>query len=65
MKQQSWYKITNQGEFLRKETISEEPLEEVVTIHAAFFKKAKHKQRLVLRILIWWAIKQYFKTLFK
>jgi len=40
MKQQSWYKITNQGEFLRKETITDEPLEEVVTVHAAFFKKS-------------------------
>jgi len=65
MKQQSWYKITNQGEFLRKETISDEPLEEVVTIHAAFFKKPAHKQRFVLRLLIWWSIKHYFKILFK
>jgi hypothetical protein len=65
MKQQSWYKITNQGEFLRKETISDEPFEEVVTIHAAFFKKPAHKQRFVLRLLIWWSVKHYFKILFK
>jgi hypothetical protein len=45
MKLKTWHKITNQGEFLRKETISEEPLEEVVTIHAAFFKKPARKQR--------------------
>jgi hypothetical protein len=62
MKLKTWHKITNQGEFLRKETISEEPLEEVVTIHAAFFKKPARKQRFVLRILIWWAIKNYFKS---
>ncbi len=65
MKQQSWYKITNQGEFLRKETISDEPLEEVVTIHSIFFRKSARKQRNVLRMLIWWSIKHYFKILFK
>ena len=62
MKLQTWHKITNQGEFLRKETIEEAPFEEVVTIHAAFFKKPARKQRFVLRILIWWAIKNYFKS---
>ena len=61
MKLQRWHKITTQGEFLTKDTISDEPLEEVVTIHATFFKKSKSKQRRVIRILIWWAIKQYFK----
>ena len=65
MKLQTWSKITNSGEFLTKQTISEEPLEEVVTIHAAFFKKPARKQRFVLRILIWWAIKHYLKILFK
>lgn len=65
MKQQSWYKITNQGEFLRKETISDEPIEEVVTIHSVFFRKPYNKQRIVVRLLIWWCIKHYFKILFK
>ena len=61
MKLQTWHKITTYGEFLTKQTIEDEPLEEVVTVHAAFFKKSKSKQRKVLRMLIWWAIKQYFK----
>jgi hypothetical protein len=60
MKLQTWIKITNGGEFLTKKTISEDTVEEVITVHAAFFKKNKKKQRKVLRILIWWAIKQYF-----
>lgn len=62
MKLQTWHKLTNSGEFLFKKTITEDSLEEVVTVHSAFFKKPVHKQRLVLRILIWWAIKHYFKT---
>jgi hypothetical protein len=62
MKLQTWSKITNGGDFLTKKTISDEPFDEVATIHAAFFKKSKEKQRKVLRILIWWAIKQYFKN---
>ena len=61
MKLQTWHKRTSQGEFLTKQTISDEPLEEVITVHAVFFKKSKSRQRRVLRILIWWAIKQYFK----
>lgn len=65
MKLQTWHKITNQGEFLTKRTISDDSLDEVVTIHASFFKKPAHKQRFVLRILIWWSIKHYFKILFK
>ena len=65
MKLQTWHKLTNSGEFLFKKTITEDSLEEVVTVHSAFFKKSVHKQRLVLRILIWWAIKHYFKTLIK
>jgi hypothetical protein len=61
MKLQTWHKLTNQGEFLTKQTLSEEPIEEIITVHAAFFKKSKKKQRQALRLLMWWAIKQYFK----
>lgn len=39
--------------------------EEVIKIHAVFFKKSYNKQRAVLRLLIWWSIKHYFKILFK
>lgn len=38
---------------------------EVVTIHHTLFFKSKRKQRVVLRMLIWWSIKHYFKTLFQ
>lgn len=61
MKLETWTKLTNSGEFLLKKTVSDEPLEEVITVHSAFFKKSKRKQRLALRLFIWWAIKQYFK----
>jgi len=39
--------------------------EEVIRIHNVFFKKPYNKQRDVLRLLICWAIKHYFKILFK
>lgn len=65
MKLQTWHKLTNQGEFLTKQTLSEEPLEEIITVHAAFFKKSKNKQRQGLRLFMWWAVKYYFKILFK
>lgn len=39
--------------------------EEVIRVHAVFFKKPYYKQREVLRLVIWWAIKHYFKILFK
>jgi hypothetical protein len=61
MKLQTWHKLTNQGEFLTKQTLSEEPIEEIITVHSVFFKKSKKKQRQALRLLMWWAIKQYFK----
>lgn len=38
---------------------------EVIRIHHTFFFKSKRKQRVMLRLLIWWAVKHYFKTLFK
>jgi len=65
MKLQTWSKLTNGGQFLIKKIISEDSIEEVATIHSAFFKKPYYKQRIVLRILIWWCIKRYFKTIFK
>lgn len=39
--------------------------EEVIKVNAVFFKKPYHKQRAVLRLVIWWAVKRYFKILFK
>jgi hypothetical protein len=38
---------------------------EVVRIHASFFEEPAKKQRQALRLLIWWSIKHYFKTLLK
>jgi hypothetical protein len=38
---------------------------EVAKIHHTFFFEPKRKQRAVLRLLIWWALKQYVKTIKK
>ena len=39
--------------------------EEVIKVNTVFFKKPYYKQRAVLRLVIWWAVKRYFKILFK
>lgn len=36
--------------------------EEVFRINSIFFSKPHNKQRRVLRTLIWWSVKHYFKT---
>ena len=36
---------------------------EVITIHSNFFAQTKKKQRKVLRMFIWWAIKHYIKII--
>jgi hypothetical protein len=38
---------------------------EVARIHHTFFFEPKRKQRAVLRLLIWWSIKHYIKTIIK
>jgi predicted SnoaL-like aldol condensation-catalyzing enzyme len=38
---------------------------EIVRIYSSFFEESPKKQRQVLRLLIWWAVKHYFKTLLK
>ena len=40
-------------------------LDEVVRINASFFQKSYNKQRTVLKLLIWWSVKHYFKIIFK
>lgn len=39
--------------------------EEVIRINGVFFKKSHKQQRKVLNLVIWWAVKHYFKILFK
>ena len=39
--------------------------EEVIRVHYKFFDQPYDKQRDVLRLLIWWSLKYYFKILFK
>lgn len=39
--------------------------EEVIKVNAIFFKKPYCKQRAVLKLVMWWAIKHYFKIIFK
>lgn len=45
--------------------IIESPLDEVARIHYTLFQKPYKKQKAVLRLLIWFSIKHYFKILFK
>lgn len=40
-------------------------VEEVFRVNSIFFSIPHNKQRRILRILIWWSIKEYFKKLFK
>lgn len=40
-------------------------IDEVIRVHAIFFEKSPAKQRKTLRIFVSWAIKHYFKILFK
>jgi hypothetical protein len=37
----------------------------LINVFPDFFQLPYHNQRKAIRMLIWWAIKQYFKTLFK
>ena len=39
--------------------------DEVIRVNALFFQKPYNKQRAVLRLFIWWAVKHYFKIIFK
>ena len=45
------------------QTVSER--DEVIRIHSIFFEKSYPNQRKVIRLLMWWCIKHYFKILFK
>jgi hypothetical protein len=38
---------------------------EVVVVRSSFFKLPPKKQREALRLIIWWSIKEYIKTIFK
>ena len=42
-----------------------EPPVEVFRVHRVFFDQPYYKQRRAIRLLLWWSIKHYFKTLFK
>jgi len=44
---------------------NDDVMDEVVRIHTTLFDKSYKKQRKVMRMLIWWSIKHYFKILFK
>lgn len=65
MRIETGLRFNNKGMLESEKSIVDEPMEEVIRIHALFFKKPLKKQRAVLRLLIWWSIKYYFKTLFK
>jgi hypothetical protein len=40
-------------------------VEEIIRVNSVFFDKSPEKQRKLLLLFIWWAIKSYFKTIFK
>jgi hypothetical protein len=46
-------------------TIEDAFSDEVIRVHVLFFQKSFKKQRQTLRLLLWWAIRYYFKILFK
>lgn len=43
----------------------EDDIDEVIRVNSVFFNKSPEKKRKVLRLFMWWAIKSYFKTIFK
>jgi hypothetical protein len=60
------FRISNNHDRTGKEIVIEDTnYEEVIRIHSIFFSKTYKKQKSTLRLLIWWAIKHYFKILFK
>jgi hypothetical protein len=50
------------GQYMREIT---NDTDEVIRVNSVFFDKSPEKQRKALRLFIWWAIKSYFKTIFK
>ena len=50
------------GQHMREKA---DDIEEVILVNSVFFNKSPEKQRKVLRLFMWWAIKSYFKTIFK
>jgi hypothetical protein len=52
------------GEVLDSKDYYKAP-KELIKIHSIFFKKPCRKQRAVLVLLISWAVKHYFKIIFK
>jgi hypothetical protein len=58
-------RLTNSGEMLFYKRIVDEPMDEVVRINSLFFNKPYKNQRAVLRLMIWWSVKHYFKIIFK
>lgn len=40
-----------------------ENVEEVFRVNQIYFSKPSKNKRKVLLVLIWWSVKQYFKTL--
>lgn len=65
MRIETGFRFNSKGLLESEKSIVDEPMEEVIRIHYKFFNKPIKKQRAVLRILIWWSIKYYIKTLFK
>jgi hypothetical protein len=60
------FRVTNSNKTTGSEiSIEDINQDEVIRIYAVFFKKSGRKQRQTLSLLIWWAIKHYFRILFK
>ncbi len=66
MKILSIFRVTNSNKTTGSEiSIEDINQDEVIRIYAVFFKKSGRKQRQTLSLLIWWAIKHYFKIICK
>jgi hypothetical protein len=66
MKILSIFRVTNSNKTTGSEiSIEDINQDEVIRIYAVFFKKSGRKQRQTLSLLIWWAVKHYFRILFK
>ena len=60
------FRVTNSNKTTGSEiSIEDINQDEVIRIFPVFFKKSCRKQRQTLSLLIWWAVKHYFKILFK
>lgn len=57
--------FSSSGNLFKEKIVVDKSMDEVIRIHRIFFEKPPKKQKAVLKLLISWAIKHYFKIMFK